>query len=44
MDVLVTASALEEYAGLPRPIQGRVLQLVGRLHHWPNVSGVKALR
>jgi mRNA-degrading endonuclease RelE of RelBE toxin-antitoxin system len=44
MEVLVTASALEEYAKLPRPIQTRVLHLVRRLHHWPNVSGAKALR
>lgn len=44
MEVLVTANALEEYAKLPRPIQTRVLQLVGRLGHWPNISGAKPLR
>ena len=43
MDVLVTASALEEYSRVPRPIQTRVLQLVGRLERWPNVSGAKPL-
>jgi mRNA-degrading endonuclease RelE of RelBE toxin-antitoxin system len=43
MEVLVTASALAEYAQVPRPIQTRVLQLVGRLEHWPNVSGAKPL-
>ena len=43
MDVVVTASALEEYSRVPRPIQARVLQLVGRLDHWPNVSGAKPL-
>jgi mRNA-degrading endonuclease RelE of RelBE toxin-antitoxin system len=44
MEVVVTASALEEYAKLPRPIQVRVLQLVGRLNKWPNLSGAKPLR
>jgi mRNA-degrading endonuclease RelE of RelBE toxin-antitoxin system len=44
MEVFVTAAALEEYAGLPRPIQTRVLQLVGRLRQWPNISGAKPLR
>ena len=43
MEVLVTATALEEYAKLPRPIQARVLQLVGRLGKWPGVSGAKPL-
>jgi mRNA-degrading endonuclease RelE of RelBE toxin-antitoxin system len=43
MVVLVTGSALEEYSRLPRPIQSRVLQLVGRLDRWPNVSGAKPL-
>jgi mRNA-degrading endonuclease RelE of RelBE toxin-antitoxin system len=43
MDVLITAAALEEFARLPRKIQARVLQLVGRLERWPNVSGAKAL-
>jgi mRNA-degrading endonuclease RelE of RelBE toxin-antitoxin system len=43
MEVMVTGSALEEYSRLPRPIQSRVLQLVGRLDRWPNVSGAKPL-
>jgi mRNA-degrading endonuclease RelE of RelBE toxin-antitoxin system len=43
MEVLVTASALEEFTRLPRPIQTRVLQLVERLSRWPNVSGAKPL-
>jgi mRNA-degrading endonuclease RelE of RelBE toxin-antitoxin system len=43
MDVLITASALEEFTRVPRPIQTRVIQLVGRLSHWPNVSGAKPL-
>ena len=43
MEPVVTVSALEEFRGLPRPIQTRVLQLVERLRPWPNVSGAKAL-
>ncbi|MGD9648763.1 MAG: type II toxin-antitoxin system RelE/ParE family toxin [Pirellulales bacterium] len=43
MEVLVTASALEEFTRLPRPIQTRVLQLVERLSRWPRVSGAKPL-
>jgi mRNA-degrading endonuclease RelE of RelBE toxin-antitoxin system len=43
MDVVVTSSALEEFTQVPRPIQARILQLVGRLENWPNVSGAKPL-
>jgi mRNA-degrading endonuclease RelE of RelBE toxin-antitoxin system len=43
MESLVTVSALEEFARLPRPIQTRVIQLVERLSRWPNVSGAKPL-
>jgi hypothetical protein len=43
MDALVTASALEEFTRLPRPIQTRVIHLVDRLGNWPNVSGAKPL-
>jgi mRNA-degrading endonuclease RelE of RelBE toxin-antitoxin system len=43
MDVVVTTSALKEYAKLPRPIQTRMLHLVERLGRWPNVSGAKPL-
>jgi mRNA-degrading endonuclease RelE of RelBE toxin-antitoxin system len=43
MEVLVTASALEEFTKLPRPIQTRVIHLVDRLQNWPNVSGAKPL-
>jgi mRNA-degrading endonuclease RelE of RelBE toxin-antitoxin system len=43
MEPLVTASALEEFTKLPRPIQTRVIQIVERLRHWPNVSGAKPL-
>ena len=43
MEVLVSAAALEEFTKIPRPIQTRVIQLVARLGHWPNVSGAKPL-
>lgn len=43
METVVTASALEEFAKLPRPIQARVIHLVERVDHWPNVSGAKQL-
>ena len=43
MEVVVTASALEEFTRVPRPIQARVLQLVSRLDRWPAVSGAKPL-
>ena len=43
MEPLVTASALEEFIRLPRPIQSRVIHLVERLRRWPNVSGAKPL-
>ena len=43
MESLVTASALEEFMRLPRPIQARVIKLGERLENWPNVSGAKPL-
>ena len=43
MEVLVVATALEEFAKLPRPIQAHVLRLAERLEHWPEVSGAKPL-
>jgi mRNA-degrading endonuclease RelE of RelBE toxin-antitoxin system len=43
MEAVVSASALEEFTRLPRPIQTRVIQLVERLGRWPNVSGAKPL-
>jgi mRNA-degrading endonuclease RelE of RelBE toxin-antitoxin system len=43
MEVVVTASALEEFTRVPRPIQARVLQLVSLLERWPAVSGAKPL-
>lgn len=43
MHVLITATALEQFTKLPRPIQARVLGLVERLDKWPDVSGAKPL-
>jgi len=43
MEVLIDATALEQFAKLPRPIQTRVLRLVERLRYWPDVSGAKPL-
>ena len=43
MEVLVTASALEEFTKVPRPIQTRLIKLVARLDEWPSVSGAKPL-
>jgi mRNA-degrading endonuclease RelE of RelBE toxin-antitoxin system len=43
LQVLITATVLEQFTKLPRPIQARVLGLVERLDKWPNVSGAKAL-
>ena len=43
MEVLVTTEALQQYSGLPRTFQVRVLKLVERLEKWPQVSGAKPL-
>lgn len=43
MEVLITADALQQFIGLPRTIQARVLRLVERLERWPDVSGAKPL-
>jgi mRNA-degrading endonuclease RelE of RelBE toxin-antitoxin system len=43
MEPLITATAFAEFIGLPRSIQTRVIKLVERLRHWPNVSGAKPL-
>jgi mRNA interferase RelE/StbE len=43
MEPLITVSALEDFSKLPRPIQARVINLVERLRHWPNISGAKPL-
>lgn len=41
--VRITAEALEQFDGLPKPIKERVRKLVKRLEAWPTVSGVKSL-
>tara|TARA_Y100000589_G_scaffold170329_2_gene161837 strand:- start:749 stop:997 length:249 start_codon:yes stop_codon:yes gene_type:complete len=43
MNVIVTDEALKQITKLPRPIQTRVLKIVERLEHWPQVSGIKQL-
>jgi mRNA interferase RelE/StbE len=42
--VTVTPEAAAEFGALPRPIQTRIVHLVDRLRHWPDVSGAKPLR
>ncbi len=42
-EVRLTESAMLDFAGLPRPIQARVIRIFQRLAQWPDVSGVKAL-
>ena len=44
MDVRITPEALNQLNGLHEPILARVNGIIERLHDWPNVSGVKALR
>jgi mRNA-degrading endonuclease RelE of RelBE toxin-antitoxin system len=42
--VRLTRDADEQFAILPLPIQGRVLEILRRLADWPKVSGAKPLR
>jgi mRNA-degrading endonuclease RelE of RelBE toxin-antitoxin system len=42
--VLVAPEALKQADELPRVIHGRVVRIIGRLAHWPDVSGAKPLR
>lgn len=42
--VFVTTEASGQIASLPRPIRTRMLSLLNRLKHWPEVSGAKPLR
>ncbi len=42
--VIVTPEALKQADKLPRMIHGRVVRIVQRLAHWPEVSGAKPLR
>lgn len=43
MEVLITSESLRQFISLPRTIQVRVLRLVERLRHWPEISGAKPL-
>jgi len=43
MKVTILDDALEDLDGLPSTMQERVLEVVERLEHWPQVSGVKTL-
>jgi mRNA-degrading endonuclease RelE of RelBE toxin-antitoxin system len=41
--VVLTPEAVEQLEALANPIHGRVLKLLVRLEHWPEVSGAKPL-
>jgi mRNA-degrading endonuclease RelE of RelBE toxin-antitoxin system len=41
--VVLTPEAADELEGLGNPIHGRMLKLLVRLEHWPEVSGAKSL-
>lgn len=43
MKVTIRDDALDDLEHLPGSMQERVLEVVERLEHWPQVSGVKAL-
>lgn len=43
MQVTIRDDALDDLEHLPGTIQERVLHVVERLEHWPQVSGIKAL-
>ena len=42
--VTLTKAAAEEFDELPLTMKLRVLRVLERLEHWPEVSGSKALR
>jgi mRNA interferase RelE/StbE len=42
--VVLTPAAAEQLERLPKTIHVRVLALLERLQHWPEVSGVKRLK
>jgi mRNA-degrading endonuclease RelE of RelBE toxin-antitoxin system len=42
--VLLSPTAAHDFGELPEVIQTRVLGIVERLGHWPEVSGAKPLR
>lgn len=41
--VTMTPEAAEQLESLNNPIHARVLKLLARLEHWPDVSGAKPL-
>ncbi|HEX3656571.1 MAG TPA: type II toxin-antitoxin system RelE/ParE family toxin [Pirellulales bacterium] len=41
--MVLTPEAVEQLEALANPIHGRVLKLLVRLEHWPEVSGAKPL-
>jgi len=43
MEVVLTESAAQDLEALPVPIHARVLRILERLAHWPDVSGARAL-
>lgn len=42
-DVTLLYDAAMQLGGLPKPIKARMVELMVRLAHWPDVSGAKAL-
>ena len=44
MKVFLTPEAQTDVVALPLPIRARVYGILGRLEHWPKVSGAKPLR
>ena len=42
--VVLTPAARDDLEQLSNPMHGRVLKLLVRLEHWPDVSGAKPLR
>jgi len=44
MEITLTPEAAADLEALAEPIHGRVLRVLERLVHWPDVSGAKPLR
>ncbi len=42
--VVLSPAAADELEQLSNPMHARVLRLLARLEHWPDVSGAKPLR
>jgi mRNA-degrading endonuclease RelE of RelBE toxin-antitoxin system len=42
--VTLETEAAEQFGGLPERIKSRVIGIIERLSHWPEVSGAKPLR